>query len=55
MLLFTSVGLSLEICIAIALMHKSLFLLTILPGGYFHVVEGFPSKRVAPPSAEFER
>jgi uncharacterized membrane protein YbhN (UPF0104 family) len=50
--LFTSVGLTLEICIAIVLVHKSLFLLTALPGGYFYVVEGFPSKPVPPRSVE---
>jgi uncharacterized membrane protein YbhN (UPF0104 family) len=54
-LFFTRVGLSLEICIAIVLVHKSLFLLTILPGGYFYVVEGFPSKRIPPQPVEFQR
>lgn len=43
---FSKVGMPLETCLSVVIIHRVLFLLSTLPGGILYVVEGFPARKL---------
>ena len=44
---FSKVGMPIETCLSIVIIHRVLFLLSTIPGGILYMVEGFPARKLS--------